>query len=76
VIEVTGWICTMLVLLGFLLNANKHLKYALIVWIVGDIGWIWYDYCINNWSHATLSTIIILINVYGLWKIKQLDYQK
>lgn len=67
-IETIGWTATILVLLGFWLNANKKLTYALIIWIIGDIGWIIYDYLINNWSHATLSTIIIFINLYGLYK--------
>lgn len=63
-----GWSATILVLLGFWLNADKKLTYALIIWIIGDIGWIVYDYLIDNWSHATLSTIIIFINLYGLYK--------
>ena len=66
-IEILGWCCTILVLFGFLLNANRKLYWALIVWIIGDVGWIIYDYFIDNWSHATLSTIIILINFYGLY---------
>lgn len=67
-IELLGWVATLLVLVGFWLNADKKLKYALIIWIIGDIAWIIYDYLINNWSHATLSTIIIFINLYGLFK--------
>lgn len=67
-IEIVGWLCTILVLIGFLLNANKKLYWALIVWIIGDVGWIIYDYFIDNWSHATLSSIIILINLFGLFK--------
>lgn len=70
-VDVIGWICTIIVLIGFFLNANQNLKWALIVWIAGDIGWIGYDYCIDNWSHATLSSIIILINLYGLWKMNK-----
>jgi hypothetical protein len=67
--EWLGWICTILVLIGFLLNSNEKLKYAMIVWCVGDLGWIVYDVYINNLSHATLSGIIILLNVYGLYKV-------
>jgi len=67
--EWLGWICTALVLVGFLLNSNEKLKYAMIVWCVGDLGWIVYDLYINNLSHATLSGIIILLNVYGLYKV-------
>lgn len=70
IIEFLGWICTLIVLLGFILNANKKLIPALVVWIIGDVGWIVYDYFIDNFSHASLSTAIILINAYGLYKIK------
>lgn len=70
-IEFLGWLATALVLFGFLLNANKKLYWALIVWIIGDVGWIIYDYFIDNWSHATLSSIIILINLFGLKNSKK-----
>lgn len=70
-IETLGWFCTLLVLIGFWFNSNQKLYLALIIWIVGDIGWIIYDYFIQNWSHATLSTTIILINLYGIYKWKK-----
>ena len=69
--EWLGWICTALVLVGFLLNSSQKLKYAIFVWCIGDIGWIIYDISINNVSHATLSGIIILLNLYGLYKLKR-----
>jgi hypothetical protein len=69
--EWLGWICTALVLVGFLLNSNQKLKYAIFVWCVGDIGWIIYDMSINNISHAVLSGVIILLNIYGLYTIKK-----
>ena len=68
--EWLGWICTALVLIGFLLNSNQKLKYAIFVWCIGDIGWIIYDMSINNISHAVLSGVIILLNIYGLYTIK------
>lgn len=67
-IEILGWLCTVLVLVGYALNSHGLRVPAFIVWIIGDFGWIYYDYCIDNWSHATLSTTIILLNLYGLWK--------
>ena len=69
-ITLLGWICTILVVLGYYLNARQNQKIAFLVWIVGDVGWIIYDYFIDNWSHATLSTIIIIINFYGIYKKK------
>ena len=70
-IQILGWFCTFLVLIGYFLNSHGNQKYAFVIWIAGDLGWIWYDYSIDNWSHATLSTTIILLNLYGLWKRKQ-----
>jgi hypothetical protein len=69
VIDFLGWICTALILAGYILNSNQKTKYALAAWIVGDIGWILYDFRINNPSHATLSVAIILINLYGVYKL-------
>lgn len=64
-----GWISTALILAGYFLNSSQKLKYAILVWCTGDIGWIIYDYYINNLSHAVLSGIIILLNMYGLYKL-------
>ncbi len=66
VVDILGWLCTIIVLIGFYANAIKKHSLAMVLWILGDIGWIIYDSIIDNWSHATLSTSIILINVYGL----------
>lgn len=66
-----SWGCTILVLLGFIVNANKQYKLALLLWIIGDVGWIIYDAFISNWSHAFLSTSIIFINLYGMYKHKK-----
>jgi hypothetical protein len=66
-IEALGWISTLLVLVGYVLNAKCIRIPAMIAWIVGDIGWIVYDCYINNYSHLALSSIIISINLYGIW---------
>ena len=42
--ELLGWISTLLVLSGYMLNARTLTKYAMISWIVGDVGWIAYDF--------------------------------
>lgn len=70
-VEILGWICTLLVLSGYWLNAINKYALAMAVWIIGDIGWIIYDYYISNWSHATLSTIIIFINIYGTKRLRR-----
>jgi membrane-bound ClpP family serine protease len=69
--ELFGWICTIMIVIGFILNSIGNLKYAIYVWIIGDIGWILYDISIRNYSHLALSIIIIIINVYGLYKLKE-----
>ncbi len=69
-IEVLGWTSTVLVLLGYVLNAKMRYQAAMIVWIVGDIGWITYDFFITNISHLVLSVVIISINLYGIYQHK------
>lgn len=62
-IEIFGWCCTLLVLLGFYYNSIKKSIVAAILWIIGDIGWIIYDVIIVNYSHAALSFFIIILNL-------------
>lgn len=65
-----GWVATALVLIGFLLNTRDFTrKWAFISWIVGDILWVIYDFYILNWSHLSLSAIIIIMNIYGFKNI-------
>jgi hypothetical protein len=66
-VESLGWISTLLVLVGYILNAKCIHIPAMIAWILGDIGWIVYDCYIDNYSHLALSAIIISINLYGIW---------
>ena len=68
-IETLGWISTALVLVGYILNARQFSKLAMVAWIVGDIGWITYDFYIDNFSHLVLSSVIIAINLYGIWNL-------
>jgi hypothetical protein len=70
-IEILGWLCTGLVMLGYVLNSKQMLRQAIVVWVTGDIGWIIYDIFITNWSHAVLSAMIIGINLYGIYNIKK-----
>ena len=70
-IEALGWVCTALVLIGFIVNARGQFLAALVWWIIGDIGWIVYDIYIHNMSHLVLGIVIIAINIYGIHR-----YQK
>ena len=68
-IEVLGWVGTLLVLIGYWANSNSQHRLAMTTWIAGDVLWITYDIFIENWSHMVLSLVIIGINVYGIYKI-------
>ena len=68
-IEMLGWFSTALVLAGYILNAQQFSRAAMIAWIIGDIGWITYDFYIDNVSHLVLSLVIIIINLYGIWNL-------
>ena len=68
-IETLGWISTALVLLGYISNATGKTKLAMATWIIGDCGWITYDFFINNFSHLVLSLVIIIINLYGIYRL-------
>ena len=65
-IEALGWVCTALVLIGFIVNARGQFLPALVWWIIGDVGWIVYDIYIHNMSHLVLGIVIIAINIYGI----------
>ncbi|MBC8304892.1 MAG: YgjV family protein [Pelagibacterales bacterium] len=69
-IEILGWSSTLLVLIGYIFNSREKIRLAMITWITGDIGWIIYDFYIDNISHLFLSLIIISINLYGIYRIK------
>jgi hypothetical protein len=68
-IQAIGWISTALVLAGYITNAKGYAKWAMLTWIVGDIGWITYDVYIQNYSHLALSGVIIVINLYGIYRL-------
>jgi hypothetical protein len=70
-IEILGWVSTLLVLAGYIANAQGLRRTAMVTWIVGDIGWIVYDVYIDNVSHMVLSFVIISINLYGIFRCKK-----
>ena len=70
-VELLGWICTLLVIIGFYTNAKQRLKLAIILWVIVDVGWVVYDVLINNFSHGVLSGLIIGINIYGLYNLNK-----
>ena len=74
-IEILGWLSTILVLIGYIFNAKSKYVLAMVAWIIGDTGWIVYDFFIDNFSHLVLSFVIISINIYGMYNIKKAEKQ-
>jgi hypothetical protein len=68
-IQLLGWLSTSMILLGAVVNARGKSLMAMVIWIIGDIGWTIYDIFINNYSHLTLCIVIILINLYGIYRV-------
>lgn len=68
-IDIVGWIGTLLVLIGYILNANRKYLSACIIWIIGDITWIAYDVHRGIYPHLGLCLVIISINLYAIVKM-------
>ena len=56
-IEILGWVSTLLVLTGYILNAQKLTKYAMITWVIDDNAWISYDFFLYYIRHLKLCFI-------------------
>jgi hypothetical protein len=69
--EIIGWLATILVLIGFVVNAKGKPLQAMILWIVGDLMWIVFDCLRSIHPHLVLSTAIIAINSYGIYNLKK-----
>jgi hypothetical protein len=72
--EFIGWLATLLVLLGFVVNARGKYLAAMIIWIVGDLTWIAYDLLRSIQPHLFLSLAIIGINCYGIYNLRKRSY--
>lgn len=69
--DIVSWMATAVVLIGFVLNSyRKHIA-AFTTWIVGDVLWIIYDLFISNYSHLVLSGVIIVLNLYGIYRFRR-----
>jgi len=63
-IEWLGWFATILLLIGYYLNAKKHIE-SWIVWVAGNTAMLIYAYVIHSYSIVFLSFTLIMLNVYG-----------
>lgn len=76
-IDILGYFCTTMTLLGFLLNARMSIV-GFYCWIVGDIGWVVYSVLTDTIPHGIQCLVIILLNIYGIkqWKAKRKEASK
>jgi len=62
--HILGWVGTLLILLGYYLNANMYVS-SWIVWAVGNlfVG----KYCLDRGAYPTavMSFVLIILNIYG-----------
>ena len=67
--ELIGWVATLLLLVGYYLNA-KQILLSWIVWLHGNALMLIYALMINSYSVAFLSVALMILNVYGYisWK--------
>tara|TARA_Y100000310_G_scaffold343125_1_gene449331 strand:- start:3433 stop:3657 length:225 start_codon:yes stop_codon:yes gene_type:complete len=65
-IEILGWIATGFLLIGYFLNAKKHIV-SWLLWIIGNSLMFGYAILIQSYSVAFLSIVLIIINIYGYY---------
>jgi|TARA_Y100000310_G_C20655734_1_gene801874 hypothetical protein len=68
-IEILGWVATILLLIGYYLNANKQIS-SWAFWFVGNATMFVYALLITSYSIACLSIFLMGLNIYGYvsWK--------
>ena len=67
--ELIGWIATLMLLLGYILNARKKIS-SWVIWMIGNTLMCMYAILIESNSIAFLSTVLVGLNIYGFisWK--------
>ncbi len=63
-VESIGWLGTILIMLGYYLNAQKY-KTCFIIWGLGNIVFLVYSYLINAIPQLAVSVFVLGMNVYG-----------
>jgi len=68
-ISIFGWLATILILLGYYLNAKK-LTVSWIVWFIGNVCNLVYSVFIEAWPQLVLAVALMGLNIYGYieWK--------
>ena len=63
-IEITGWLGLILIMLGYYFNAQKKL-YCFYIWGIGNTMYFIYAVLTDSMPIAALSIFIIIMNIYG-----------
>jgi hypothetical protein len=68
-VEILGWFATVLLLVGYYLNARKKIS-SWMIWATGNSIMLIYAYLIDSSSIMFLSFVLVLLNLYGYnsWK--------
>ena len=68
-IELIGWVATMMLLVGYYFNARRKI-YSWIIWLFGNNIMFFYALLIQSYSIAFLSAALACLNIYGYvsWK--------
>ncbi len=63
-VEVTGWLGFIFVLLGYYFNA-KHKIYCFHFWCLGNMLFLIYGILINAKPQIAICIFVLMMNVYG-----------
>lgn len=71
-IVILTWICSIISLLGTILNSNMN-KYGNFIWIFTNMFWLIYDFSIGAYAQSLLYFIYFLLAIYGFikWSMKE-----
>ena len=67
-LEVVGWMATLIVISSFLINDMLRLR---IVNLVGAVCWLFYGIIAISSSIIFLNVVVIGIQAYKIWKLTQ-----
>ena len=67
IVELIGWLATILLLIGYYLNAQKKIA-SWSVWAMGNSIMLLYAHLIQSYSVMFLSFVLIALNIYGYYR--------
>lgn len=67
---IAGWLGAILVLVGYILNAQK-VRLSWLIWVVGNGLVATYSYSLSAYPTVLMSLIIMFLNIYGYVKWKK-----